>query len=208
MKIAPSVLAADITNLKIELERVSNSDYIHLDIMDGHFVPNLSYGPGFVAGLKKISNVPFDVHLMLSNPSKYIKSFAEAGADIISFHVESEDDIEKTIELINSFGIKPALALKPNTDIETVLPYLDKLFMVLIMTVEPGFGGQSFMPVPLEKIQKIREKSKDILIQADGGIGRANIEYCKEMGVDISVCGTSVFSAKDPKSEIEFLQKF
>ena len=207
MKIAPSVLAADITQLGLEIKKVSNSDYIHLDIMDGHFVPNISYGPAVVSALRNCTDIPFDVHLMLSHPLKYIEDFAKAGADIISFHSECNDDILEVVEKIESFGIKPALAIKPNTKIDEVLPFVDRLFMVLVMTVEPGFGGQSFMEKPLEKVAELKNKCPNLLVQVDGGVSRENINLCKKAGVDICVCGTSVFKSSNPKEEIEFLQK-
>lgn len=206
MKIAPSLLAADFTALKNEVEKISNADYLHLDIMDGHFVPNISFGYSIVEALRPCTNLLFDVHLMISHPLKYVENFAKAGADIISFHVECDDDIKKTIEKIKSLGVKPALVLKPNTPVETVFEYCDDLFMVLIMTVEPGFGGQSIMLEQLEKAKILKEKFPQLLIEADGGIGRDNIKLCAEKCVDISVCGTSVFKAENPKEEIETLK--
>ncbi len=207
MKIAPSVLAADVKNLQSEIEKVYNADYIHLDIMDGHFVPNISFGSFIVKGLRPCAKIPFDVHLMLSYPLEYIEAFADAGADIISFHIECLNNPREVIEKIKSFGVKPAIAIKPNTPIEEVFPYCDDLFMVLIMTVEPGFGGQSFMAEPLKKARILKDKFPSLLIETDGGIGRGNVELCKNSGIDICVCGTSVFSAQNPSEEIEFLKK-
>ncbi len=206
MKIAPSVLAADFTNLESEMQKVQNADYIHLDVMDGHFVPNISFGPDVIAQLKKVSDVPFDVHLMISHPLKYLDVTANAGADIICFHVECDDDIDEVIEKIIKLGKKPAMSLRPGTDIKTLTPYLDKLFMVLIMTVEPGFGGQSFMEEQLEKVRFLKQNYPNLVIEADGGIGRQNISLCKDAGVDICVAGTAVFKSDCPKTEIEFLQ--
>ncbi|MDE6156022.1 MAG: ribulose-phosphate 3-epimerase, partial [Eubacterium sp.] len=147
MKISPSMLASDYANLQAELEKCEKggADLIHLDVMDGHFVPNITIGAPVIKALKSVCSVPFDVHLMISEPLKYIEDFADAGADLISFHIECESDIEKTIDKIIAGGCKAALAVKPNTPIDAVYPYLDKLSMVLVMTVEPGFGGQSFM---------------------------------------------------------------
>ncbi len=207
MKIAPSMLACDQANFKNELDKIQNADYIHLDIMDGHFVPNISFGPDVVKKLRPHTNVPFDVHLMISHPLQYIEKFKDAGADIVSFHIECEDNTGEVIDKITSLGIKPALTLKPKTAVETIYPYADKLFMVLIMSVEPGFGGQSFMPEQLEKVRKLKEKFPHLLLEIDGGIGRANIELCKNAGVDICVAGTSVFTAEVPSEEIEYLQK-
>ncbi len=206
MQIAPSLLAANFKDLKNELERVENADFLHLDIMDGHFVPNISFGPFVVGTLREISDLTFDVHLMLTHPLNYIESFANAGADIISFHIECESDIKETIEKIKSFGVKPALVIKPGTNVEEVFPYCDDISMVLIMSVEPGFGGQKMMPEQLEKVKILKEKFPNLLVEVDGGIDRSNIEMCKDFGTDICVCGTSVFGAENPKGEIDYFR--
>lgn len=206
MLIAPSVLASDFTNLASEMERVKTADYIHLDIMDGHFVPNISFGPDVVSQLRKTTVVPFDVHLMISHPLKYIERFANAGADIICFHIECADDPGKVMDKIIELGKKPALTLKPGTPVEKLYPYLDRAFMVLVMTVEPGFGGQSFMVDQLEKVRELRKRYPQLLIEADGGINQDTILYCKSAGVDICVAGTAVFKAKDPAMEIQRLK--
>lgn len=206
MQIAPSVLASDFTKLRQELGRVSAADYIHLDIMDGHFVPNISYGPDVVAQLRPVTEIPFDVHLMITNPLKYLDRFVDAGADIICFHVECEDDTAQVIEAIKKAGKKPALAVKPGTDISRVYPFAEDLFMVLVMTVEPGFGGQKFMPEQMEKVRALKAKFPELLVEVDGGINRETIEACREAGVDICVAGTGVFRAEDAEKEIRFLQ--
>lgn len=206
MFVAPSVLASDFTNLTKEMEKVRTADYIHLDIMDGHFVPNISFGPDVVKQLRSKTEVPFDVHLMISHPLKYLDRFAEAGADVISFHVECDDDTQEVIDRIIELGIKPALTLKPGTPVEELYPYLDKLFMVLIMTVEPGFGGQKFMADQMDKIRKIKERCPNLLVEVDGGVNRETIHICKEAGADICVAGTAVFKAEDPAAEIAYLQ--
>lgn len=206
MKISSSVLAADFLNLEKEIIKTNKTDYLHLDIMDGVFVPNISYGPAVVKSLKKISTAEFDVHLMISRPDNYIEQFVDAGADIICFHVECDADIKLTIEKIKSFGIKPALAIKPATKIDAVLPYLDDVFMVLVMTVEPGFGGQKMMLEQLEKVKELKKIKPELIVEVDGGIGRENIHLCKEAGVDISVCGTSIFCKENQNAEIEFLK--
>ena len=146
--ISPSILSADFANLKqeVDLAAQAGAPWIHVDVMDGHFVPNITFGAPVIKAVRKFSNRPFDVHLMISDPLKYIDDFADAGADIITFHVECDSDIDDTIAKIKSRGIKPGLVLKPNTPAWTVFPYLEKLDLVLVMTVEPGFGGQSFMP--------------------------------------------------------------
>ena len=205
MKIAPSVLAADFLNLKSEMEKVKTADFIHLDIMDGHFVPNISYGPDVVKFLKKVSDVPFDVHLMISHPLKYLDTFKDT-ADVISFHIECEDDTDEVIDKIISMGKKPAVALKPGTPVEEVYKYCHKLYMVLVMTVEPGFGGQSFMAEQMEKVKKLKEKFPSLLVEADGGINAKTAPVCKAAGLDIAVAGTADFRAEDPAAAIENLR--
>lgn len=206
MKIAPSMLASNYAFFKEELDKITKADYIHLDVMDGHFVPNISFGAGVIKAMKPHSDIPFDVHLMISHPLQYLNDFKNAGADILCFHVECDDDTGEVIDKIIELGMKPALAVKPNTPIETVYTFIDKLFMVLVMTVEPGFGGQSFMENQMEKVKDIKQKYPNVLVEVDGGIGRASIDICKESGVDIAVAGTSVFSAEVPNDEIVFLQ--
>ena len=186
---------------------------MHLDVMDGHFVPNITFGAPIIKAVRKFSNRPFDVHLMISNPLKYIDDFADAGADIITFHVECDSDIDSTIDKIKSRGIKSGLVLKPNTPAWTVFPYLEKLDLVLVMTVEPGFGGQSFMPDMMPKVREIKKECErrgldNILIEADGGIGRDTIEQAAEAGVDVCVAGTAVFRAADPAKAIELFKSF
>ena len=186
---------------------------MHLDVMDGHFVPNITFGAPVIKAVRKFSNRPFDVHLMISDPLKYIDDFADAGADIITFHVECDSDIDDTIAKIKSRGIKPGLVLKPNTPAWTVFPYLEKLDLVLVMTVEPGFGGQSFMPEMMLKVKEIKRECQrrglnNILIEADGGIGRDTIEQASEAGVDVCVAGTAVFRAADPAKAIELFKSF
>lgn len=203
MQIAPSFLSCDFSKLGEELVRMENAkaDMIHLDVMDGHFVPNITFGAPVIKWARPYTKLPFDVHLMISEPHRYIKDFAEAGADIITFHVESDSDIEETIDLITSYGVKPGLVIKPNTPASAVFDYLDKLYMVLVMTVEPGFGGQSFMGDMLPKVREIKEYAKkigkEILVEADGGINAETISLCAEAGVDVSVSGTGVFKADD-----------
>ena len=207
IKISPSILASDYANLESELTRINRSDLIHIDVMDGHFVPNITIGAPVVKALKRVCDIPFDVHLMISNPIDYAEDFANAGADIICFHTECDSDIEKTIDKILSLGKKAALAVKPNTDIETVLPYLSKLSMVLVMTVEPGFGGQSFMAEVMPKIEKIREINKDIDIEVDGGINEETIKIAAKAGANVFVAGSAVFKAETPNNMIEKLRK-
>lgn len=204
--ISPSILASDYANLQSELEKISSSDLIHVDVMDGHFVPNISIGAPVVESIKKVCDVPFDVHLMISNPIDYVEQFANAGADIICFHAESNSNIGATIDKIVSLGKKPAVAVKPNTDIDVVLPYLDKLWMVLVMTVEPGFGGQSFMQSTMPKIEKLRKIAPDINIEVDGGINAETVKIAAKAGANVFVAGSAVFKSQNPAKTIEELK--
>ena len=209
MLVAPSMLASDFAHLADELKKITEggADWVHLDVMDGHFVPNISFGAPVIAAMRHHSTLPFDVHLMLTHPLRYIDDFAAAGANIITFHIECADDPDEVIAAIVAKGIKPAISLKPNTPAETVFPYLDKLYMVLLMTVEPGFGGQSFQCEPLNKARQIKEKNPSILIQADGGIHSGTVSECALAGVDVCVAGTGVFKAKDVPAAIRQLQQ-
>ena len=202
IKISPSILASDYANLQSELDRISTSDLIHVDVMDGHFVPNISIGAPVVASIKKVCNVPFDVHLMISNPLDYVEDFANAGADIICFHTECDSDVEKTVDKIISLGKKPALAIKPATPVDDVVKYLDKLSMVLVMTVEPGFGGQSFMESTMPKIVELRAKCPDLDIQVDGGINNETVKIAGKAGANVFVAGSAVFNSENPEKAI------
>lgn len=213
MKIAPSVLSCDFSKMGDEVDRITKAkaDFIHLDVMDGHFVPNITFGAPVIKYIRKYSELPFDVHLMISEPLRYIDDFADAGADIITFHVESESDISATLDKIKSRGIKAGLVVKPNTPIEEVFPYLDRLYMVLIMTVEPGFGGQSFMYDMMPKAEKLRaeieKRGLNTLIEADGGINASTVGICAKSGIDVSVSGTGIFKAPDAAAAIAELKK-
>ncbi len=207
VKISPSILASDYANLQSELERISTSDLIHVDVMDGHFVPNISIGAPVTAACKKVCDVPFDVHLMISNPLDYAEDFAKAGADIICFHSECDSDTEETIDKILSLGKKAGLAIKPATPIDEVVKYLDRLSMVLVMTVEPGFGGQSFMESTMPKVEAIRKINPNIDIEVDGGINAETIKIAAKAGANVFVAGSAVFKSENPAETIAILRK-
>ncbi len=206
MKISPSILASDYANLEKELDKCASAQLIHVDVMDGHFVPNISIGAPVVSSIKKVCNIPFDVHLMISNPLQYVEDFANAGADIICFHTECDSPIDETLDKIISLGKKAALAIKPGTDAKAVIPYLDKLDMVLVMTVEPGFGGQSFMESTMPKIEAIRAIAPDIDIEVDGGINPETVKIAAKAGANVFVAGSAVFKSENPESTINLLK--
>ncbi len=207
MKISPSILASDYANLQSELKKIETSDLIHVDVMDGHFVPNISIGAPVVSAIKKVCSVPFDVHLMISDPLKYAEDFASAGADIICFHIESDSDTEETVNKILSLGKKAAIAVKPGTDIDSVIPFLDRLSMVLVMTVEPGFGGQSFMEGVMPKIEKLRALGYKGDIEVDGGVNPETIKIAAKAGANVFVAGSAVFKSENPEDTINLLRK-
>ena len=212
MKISPSILSCDYGKMAEELKdmELCGADYMHIDVMDGHFVPNITLGAPVVKCIKKATDVPFDVHLMISEPLKYIDDFCKAGADIITFHTECDSPIEETIDRILANGVKASLTVKPKTPVEDIFPYLDKLSMVLIMTVEPGFGGQSFMNDMLPKVtelkQEIERQGLDVDIQVDGGVDEKTSDLCKKAGANVLVAGSYIFKSADVSEAIKILK--
>ena len=209
IKIAPSLLSADFADLKNELLSISEADFVHLDVMDGQFVPNISFGIPVIKSIRKCTDLVFDVHLMIKNPLKYIEEFAKAGADIITFHVECDDDIEETIAKIKENNIKCGIVLSPDTAEEAVLPYLDKVDMILLMSVYPGFGGQKYIERVTDKIRKVREYigKRNIDLEIDGGITDENVSVAINAGANVIVAGTSVFGKADRNAAIRSLRK-
>lgn len=204
MKVSPSILASDFSKLSDEIKRIETADMVHLDIMDGHFVPNISFGADVVKSLRDKTNLIFDLHLMISNPIKYIKNFADAGADIITFHIESNSDVLATIKEIKKYGKKVGIAIKPKTDEKEIIKYLDYIDLALIMTVEPGFGGQKFMENQLEKSIHIKNASKNpnLLIEIDGGVNFETVKLAKKYPIDVCVSGTCVFKSDNAEEAI------
>jgi ribulose-phosphate 3-epimerase len=210
IKIAPSILSADFARLGEEVRAIASADYVHVDVMDGHFVPNLTIGPPVVAALRKVTDQPLDVHLMIENPDLYIPAFAEAGADIITVHQEAVYHLHRTVQLIKSCGKKAGVSLNPATPVSALEVILDELDLVLVMSVNPGFGGQSFIPSALTKIDVLRReidrRGLAVELEVDGGVKVDNIGLIARAGADVFVAGSAVFNTPDYAATIEELR--
>jgi ribulose-phosphate 3-epimerase len=208
VRIAPSLLSADFGRLAEEVRRVeeAGADWLHVDVMDGHFVPNLTVGLPVVEALRKVARRPLDVHIMIANPLEYARRYVEAGAAGLTFHVEATREPEPVIDAILAAGGRPAMALNPDTPVERVLPHLDRLAMVLVMSVFPGFGGQKFMPEVLPKLERLRAGGFRGDLEIDGGIGPSTVAAAARAGANVLVAGSSVFGASDVKARIAELR--
>ena len=206
--VAPSLLAADFSKLKDEIQEIEKcgAEYLHLDVMDGNFVPNISYGSPVISSIRPHSNLVFDVHLMVEEPDRFIKDFVDAGADIITVHVEATKHLHRTIQLIKSYGKKVGVALNPATPIETLKHIVKEIDMILIMSVNPGFGGQAFIPEVLSKIEELRKLYPEMDIEVDGGVNDKTVEAVKEAGANILVAGSYLFSG-NYKEKIKLMKK-
>jgi ribulose-phosphate 3-epimerase len=212
-KIAPSILSADFSRLGEEVRAVekAGADLIHVDVMDGHFVPNITIGPLVVAGLKKLTSLPLDVHLMIEEPQRYIEVFAQAGSDWITVHAEVCPQLKRMVKWIRQLKVKPGIVLKPATALKTLFPVLDDIDLALLMSVNPGFGGQSFIPSTLKKIERLRkivdQNRYPLEIEVDGGVKIENIREVSRAGADIFVLGTGIFKTRDYEETIKKLRK-
>lgn len=212
IKIAPSILAADFAKLGDEVKEVekAGADLIHVDVMDGHFVPNITLGPLIVEAIRPVTKLPLDVHLMIENPDAYIEQFANAGADYITVHVEACPHLHRTLQLIRSYDVKPGVVLNPHTPVESILHVLDEIDMVLFMTVNPGFGGQKFIHSVLPKVKQlakiIQERNLSIEIEIDGGVDEETIIPCVEAGATVLVAGSAIYGASDRKAALQAIR--
>ncbi|MGG3466625.1 ribulose-phosphate 3-epimerase [Neobacillus pocheonensis] len=212
VKIAPSILSADFSKLGEEILAVEKggADYIHVDVMDGHFVPNITIGPLIVEAIRPITQLPLDVHLMIENPDQYIEAFAKAGADYITVHVEACRHLHRTIQNIKSFGVKAGVVLNPATPVETIQHIIGDIDMVLLMSVNPGFGGQKFIPEVLPKIRKVKEmaeqKGLNIEIEIDGGVNPETAKQCMEAGANVLVAGSAIYNEEDYGKAISLIR--
>ncbi|MGN0979633.1 MAG: ribulose-phosphate 3-epimerase [Candidatus Avoscillospira sp.] len=214
IKVSPSILAADFVNLERDIRAMvpAGADYVHIDVMDGLFVPNISIGLPVVSAIRKITDLVLDVHLMIDRPIRYVERFCQAGADILTIHIEADTEEHnlEALRMIRAQGVKAAISVKPKTPAEAVLPYLDLCDLILVMTVEPGFGGQSFMADMMPKVTKIREyitqRGLPCELEVDGGVNTETGRTCVQAGADVLVAGSAYFKAKDPAAFVETLK--
>ena len=212
--IAPSILSADYMNFERDLTMTKEmgAKWLHVDIMDGIFVPNITFGPGVVKGMRKVSDLVLDVHLMIDRPIRYVKHFCEAGADYLTIHVEADtpENTREALKMIRELGVKPGIVVKPNTPAEAIAEYLPMVDMVLVMTVEPGFGGQKFMAHMMPKVKQLRamldEVNPTCHLEVDGGVDMVTVETCKENGANVMVAGSAFYGAKDKKAFVEAIE--
>ncbi|MCP4633137.1 MAG: ribulose-phosphate 3-epimerase [candidate division Zixibacteria bacterium] len=210
--IAPSLLSCDFSRIADEVRAVeeAGADWLHIDVMDGHFVPNITIGPPVVEAIKKVATAPLDVHLMISEPDKYIQQFIDAGADYLSVHQEASEHLYRTVTQIKEFGGKPGISINPATPSESLLPVLNELSLILFMTVNPGFGGQAFIPEVMNKVGQIRKAIKsidrEILLSVDGGINQNTAQIAKDNGITVLVAGSYIFNSPDYKTAIQSLR--
>ena len=207
--LSPSILSADFSHLGADCRMVldAGAQMLHYDVMDGHFVPNISFGVPVLKSLHKaLPDAFYDVHLMITHPQQYAEAFAKAGASLLNFHLECDDDIQETIDAIKAQGCKVGMTIKPGTPVEELGYYIDQLDLVLVMSVEPGFGGQKFMADQMEKLRALRAKRPELILEVDGGVNRETAPICRENGADVAVAGTAVFRAENIPAEIALLR--
>lgn len=210
VRINPSILAADFVNMQSEIARIENADFVHVDVMDNHFVPNLTFGPQMVGRIQQTSPIPLDVHLMITEPERWAPEYAELGAASVTFHLEASTDPITLARHLRSMGARAGIAVKPGTPVESLFDVLDEFDQILVMTVEPGFGGQAFMPETMPKLRlladEVHRRGSQVWLQVDGGIGESTIAQAAEAGADTFVAGSAVFGAADPGAAIAALR--